>query len=89
LIAFGLTTEILTAIVNIFLLLSILSMGWVKPRGSQRNVVYLALVYEPKCGGRGVVTGGVSGSQLMRTALHMEPKNLWRSNSIFNPSYKL
>ncbi len=44
-------------------------------RGSQRDVVYLdwptcsALVYEPKCGG-----GGVVGSQPMSTAVHMELK---------------
>jgi hypothetical protein len=30
-----------------------------------------ALVYEPKCGGKG---WGVAGSQPMSTAVHMEPK---------------
>ncbi len=53
-------------------------------RGLQRDVVYLgwpiALVYEPKCGGR----GGVAGSQPMSTAVHQEPNKLWTSNSIFN-----
>jgi hypothetical protein len=39
-----------------------------------------ALVYEPKCGGR----GGVAGSQPMSTAVHRSPNKLWRSNSIFN-----
>ncbi len=27
---------------------------------------------------------GVAGSQSMRTAVHMDPKLIWRSNSIFN-----
>ncbi len=40
-----------------------------------------ALVYEPKCGGRG---GGVAGSQPISTAVHRSPNKLWRSNSIFN-----
>ncbi len=39
-----------------------------------------ALVYEPKCGGR----GGVAGSQPMSTAVHRSPNKLWRSISIFN-----
>jgi hypothetical protein len=39
-----------------------------------------ALVYEPKCGGR----GGVAGSQPMSTAVHRSPNKLWRSSSIFN-----
>jgi hypothetical protein len=39
-----------------------------------------ALVYEPKCGGR----GRVAGSQPMSTAVHRSPNKLWRSNSIFN-----
>jgi hypothetical protein len=39
-----------------------------------------ALVYEPKCGGR----GGVAGSQPMSTAVHRSPQKLWRSNTIFN-----
>jgi hypothetical protein len=33
---------------------------------------YCALVYEPKCGGRG---GGVAGSQPMSTAVHRSPTN--------------
>jgi hypothetical protein len=37
-----------------------------------------ALVYEPKCGDR----GGVTGSQSMSTAVHRSPNKLWRSNSI-------
>ncbi len=37
-----------------------------------------ALVYEPKCGGR----GRVAGSQPMCTAVHRSPNKLWRSNSI-------
>jgi hypothetical protein len=37
-----------------------------------------ALVYEPKCGGGGG-GGWAAGSQLMSTAVHMEPKKLWRS----------
>ncbi len=54
-------------------------------RGSQRDVVYLvwpigAIVYEPKCGGK----GGVAGPQPMSTAVHRSPNKLWRSNSIFN-----
>jgi hypothetical protein len=36
-------------------------------------------VYDPKYGG-----GGVAGSQPMSTAVHRSPKQLWRSNSIFN-----
>jgi len=40
-----------------------------------------ALVYEPKYGGR----GGISGSQPKSTAVHRSPNKLWRSNSIFNP----
>ncbi len=36
-----------------------------------------ALVYEPKCGGKG-------GSQPMRTAVYRSSNKLWRSNSIFN-----
>jgi hypothetical protein len=39
-----------------------------------------ALVYEPKCGGR----GRVAGTQPMSTALHRSPNKLWISNSIFN-----
>jgi hypothetical protein len=39
-----------------------------------------ALVYEPKCGGR----GGFAGSQPVSTAVHRSPNKLWRSNSIFN-----
>jgi hypothetical protein len=39
-----------------------------------------ALLYEPKCGGR----GEVAGSQPMNTAVHRSPNKLWRSNSIFN-----
>ncbi len=45
-----------------------------KYRGPQRDVVCLgtnsALVYEPKWRGG----GGVAGSQLVSTAVHMEPK---------------
>jgi hypothetical protein len=39
-----------------------------------------ALVHESKCGGR----EGVSGSQLMSTAVHKSLNKHWRSNSIFN-----
>ncbi len=40
-----------------------------------------ALVYEPKCGGR----GGVAGSRPMSVQLcTWSPNILWRSNSIFN-----
>ncbi len=39
-----------------------------------------ALVYEPKCGGR----GRVAWSQPMSTALYRSPNQLWRSNSILN-----
>jgi hypothetical protein len=35
---------------------------------------YSALVYEPKCRGRG--GGGVAGSQPMSTAVHMSPNKL-------------
>ncbi len=40
-----------------------------------------ALVYEPKCGGK-----GVAGSRPMSTAVHMETAqiNFWRFNSILN-----
>ncbi len=31
--------------------------------------------------------GGVAGSQPMSTAVHMDPKILWRSNSMFNLLY--
>ncbi len=55
--------------------------------GLQRDVVHFwltnsALVYEPKCGGKGVV----AGSQPMSTAVHRNPNKLWRSSSIFNLS---
>ncbi len=43
-----------------------------------------ALVYEPKCGGRGE---GVAGSQPMSAAVHRSPNKLWRSNSILNLDY--
>jgi hypothetical protein len=36
-------------------------------KGLQRDVVYLGLVYEPKC-------GALAGPQPMSTAEHMEPK---------------
>jgi hypothetical protein len=39
-----------------------------------------ALVYEPKCEGR----GGVAGSQSMSTAVHRSQNKLWISNSILN-----
>ncbi len=39
-----------------------------------------ALVYEPKCGGK----GEVARSQPMSTAVHRSPNKLWRSNFIFN-----
>ncbi len=39
-----------------------------------------ALIYEPKCVGR----GGVAGSQPVSTAVHRSPNKVWRSNSIFN-----
>ncbi len=39
-----------------------------------------ALVYEPKCGGR----GWAAGSQPMSAALHRRPNKLWISNFIFN-----
>jgi hypothetical protein len=39
-----------------------------------------ALVYEPKCSGK----GGVPGSQPMNTAVHRSPNKLWRSDFIFN-----
>ncbi len=38
-----------------------------------------ALVYVPKCRGR-----GVAGSQTTSTAVHRSPNKLWRSNSKFN-----
>jgi hypothetical protein len=38
-----------------------------------------ALVYKPKCGGK----GGVAGSRPMSTAVHRTPIKLWRSNSIY------
>jgi hypothetical protein len=38
------------------------------------------LVYKPKCGARGVF----AGSQPMSTAVHMEAKKTWISNSVFN-----
>jgi hypothetical protein len=43
-----------------------------KPQKSERvpSSANSALVYEPKCGGR----GAIAGSQTMRTAVHMEPK---------------
>ncbi len=41
-----------------------------------------ALVYEPKCGGRGEVAG--PGSQPMSTSVHRSPNKLWKPNSIFN-----
>ena len=41
-----------------------------------------ALVYEPKCGGRGGVCG--ASAQPMSTAVNRSPNKLWRSNSIFN-----
>ncbi len=58
-------------------------------KGSQRNVAYLgrpiASSFMSQNGGeRG---GGVAESQPMSTAvhkMHMEPKLIWRSNSIFN-----
>ncbi len=57
--------------------------GSVRPRGLQRDVVYLgwpiAPSYEPKCRER----GGVTWSQPMSTAVHRTPNKLWRSNSIF------
>ncbi len=40
-----------------------------------------ALVYEPKCGGRGELRGF---SQWVGTAVHRSLNNLWRYNSIFN-----
>ncbi len=40
----------------------------------------IALIYEPKCGGR----GGVVGSQPMSTAVDRSPNKLWRTNFIFN-----
>jgi hypothetical protein len=43
-----------------------------------------ALVYEPKLGEGGRGGGEVAGPLPMSTAVHMEPKNLWRSKSIFN-----
>ncbi len=59
--------------------------GWGKIRGSQRDVVCLgwppnsALVYEPKCGGR-----GVAGSLSQWVQLRTWSKNkLCRSNSIW------
>ncbi len=39
-----------------------------------------ALIYEPKCGGRGCVAGSLP----MSTSVHRSPNKLWRSNSIFN-----
>ncbi len=39
-----------------------------------------AVVFEPKCVGR----GGVAGSQPMSTAVYKSPNKFWRSNSIFN-----
>ncbi len=39
-----------------------------------------AIVYEPKCGGR----GWVAGPQPIGTAVNRSPNTLWRSNSIFN-----
>jgi hypothetical protein len=44
-----------------------------------------ALVYEPKCGGR----GRVAESQPMSTAVHRSPNKLWRSNSIFTYGSRL
>ncbi len=54
--------------------------------GLQSYVIYvswltnIALVYEPKCGGR----GGVAGSHTMSTAVHRSPNKLCRSHSITN-----
>jgi hypothetical protein len=39
-----------------------------------------ALVFEPKCGGR----GKLQVSQPMSTSMKRSPNKLWRSNSIFN-----
>ncbi len=48
-------------------------------RGLQRDVIYLGDLDEPKCGrGRGVV----AGFQLMSTAVHRSPNELWRYNFI-------
>jgi hypothetical protein len=44
-----------------------------------------ALVYEPKCGGR----GGVAESQPMSTAVHSSPNKLWRSTVTPYLSYNL
>jgi hypothetical protein len=46
-----------------------------------------ALLYAPKCAGRGCCR--VPGSQPMNTAVHRSPNKLRRSNSIFNLWLKL
>jgi hypothetical protein len=48
-------------------------------------LTHSAFVYEPKCGGRGELGGGVSANEY-RCTVHRCPHKLWRSNSIFNLS---
>ncbi len=61
--------------------------SYYKPGSSYRLswLISSALVFEPKCGGR----GGVAGPQPMNTAVHRSPNKLWRSNSVFNLCFKL
>ncbi len=58
--------------------------AWLRTQGVTKRcrlswLTNSALVYEPKCGGR----GGVAGSQPMSTDVHRSPNKRWRSNYIF------